>query len=256
MMEINGLSKKHKVLKELSERSDLFRKLKNCLKFVAIVAADFLLSYFEHNVLGWLDYLDSYSLPDIFTVYVFLLIGNAVVAAVAWAAYINIRYIFIPYACTNIREMRAIRNYCYIPLTEEEVLQKGFKNAREYFSYVCHLLEYTDTIVPDGGLIFGERNHKWKKKAYLTLKEEDLRKMLLTCIALFENDGTLFDLSIEDCLMCPESFMNFISVKLIDVGLHGRLHGRYVKITKSGEVEIGYYWIDNGENKTKREILI
>ena len=148
MRKIEKISKKHKILKELREQSDLFRKIKVLLIFVVIAAAVFLVSYLEHNALGWLDYFDNYSLPDIFTVYGFLLIGNVVVAVVAWAAYVNIRYIFIPYICTNVRKMRAIRNYCYIPLTEEEVLQKGFKNAREYFSYVCRLLEYTDTIIP------------------------------------------------------------------------------------------------------------
>lgn len=156
MGKVDGFTKKRKILRELEEQSDLFRKIKELLVFAVIAAADFLLSYLEHNALGWLNYMDDSSLPDIFIVYGFLLIGNAVVV---WAAYVSIRYIFIPYICTNIRKMRAIRNYCYIPLTEEEILQKRFKNARKYFSYVCHLLEHTDTIIPDG------------KKVYLLLKK-------------------------------------------------------------------------------------
>ena len=187
-------------LKELSEQSDLFRKIKVLLIFVVIAAAVFLVSYLEHNALGWLDYFDNYSLPDIFTVYGLLLIGNAVVTLITWTAYIDIRYIFIPYICTNIRKMRAIRNYCYIPLTEEEVLQKGFKNAREYFSFVCHLLEYKDSTIPYGSLFSGRKDYK--KKEYLALKKEDLREMLLVCLALFENNGSLFDLEAEDCRMC------------------------------------------------------
>ena len=69
MRKIEKISKKHKILKELSEQSDLFRKIKVLLIFVVIAAA----VYLEHNALGWLDYFDNYSLPDIFTVYGFLL---------------------------------------------------------------------------------------------------------------------------------------------------------------------------------------
>lgn len=240
MRKIEKISKKHKILKELSEQSDLFRKIKVLLIFVVIAAAVFLVSYLEHNALGWLDYFDNYSLPDIFTVYGFLLIGNVVVAVVAWVAYVNIRYIFIPYICTNVRKMRAIRNYCYIPLTEEEVLQKGFKNAREYFSYVCRLLEYTDTIIPDGGLTFEKRNCTQKKKVYLPLKKEDLRKMLLVCLALFENNGSLFDLEAEDCRMCPESFRNFVAVRTVKMTA-GYPRDAYVKVEKNGKIKLGFY---------------
>ena len=136
--------------------------------------------------------------------------------------------------------MRAIRNYCYIPLTEEEVLQKGFKNAREYFSYVCRLLEYTDTIIPDGGLTFEKRNRTQKKKVYLPLKKEDLREMLLVCLALFENNGSLFDLEAEDCRMCPESFRNFVAVRTVKMTT-GYPRDAYVKVEKNGKIKLGFY---------------
>ena len=238
MRKIEKISKKHKILKELNEQSDLFRKLKNYLILIVIVAVDFLLSYLEHNKIGWLGYMDDNSLPDIFTVYVLLLIGNTVVVAVAWTAYIDIRYIFIPYVCTNIRKMRAIRNYCYIPLTEEEVLQKGFKNAREYFSFVCHLLEYKDSKIPYGSLF--SRRKDYKKKEYLVLKKEDLRKMLLVCLALFKNNGSLFDLEAEDCQMCPESFRTFVAVKTIRM-TEDYPGDAYVKVEKNGKIKLGFY---------------
>lgn len=238
MRKIEKISKKHKILKELSEQSDLFRKIKVLLIFVVIAAAVFLVSYLEHNVLGWLDYFDNYSLPDIFTVYGLLLIGNVVVAAVAWTAYIDIRYIFIPYVCTNIRKMRAIRNYCYIPLTEEEVLQKGFKNAREYFSFVCHLLEYKDSTIPYGSLFSGRKDYK--KKEYLALKKEDLREMLLVCITLFNNNGSLFDLEEEDCRMCPESFRNFVAARTVKM-TEDYPGDAYVKVEKNGKIKLGFY---------------
>lgn len=249
MREINGLLKKRKILRELGERSDLFRKLKNCLIFIIIVTVDFLLSYFEHNILGMLDYFDKSSFIDIIIAYEFLLIGNAVVIVIAWAAYINIRYIFIPYVCTNIRKMCAIRNYCYIPLTEEEVLQKGFKNAREYFSFVCNSLEYTDSTIPYGSL-FSKRKD-YKKKEYLALKKEDLREMLLVCIALFDNNGSIFDLEEENCRMCPESFQNFIAGKMTA----NYPHKEYVKVMKE-KVELGFYCGDNIKIKAKTKIVI
>lgn len=252
MRKVDGLTKKRKILMELEEQSDLFRKIKGLLIFTVITAADFLLSYLEHNALGWLDYMDDGSLVDIYIVYGLLLIGNAVVAVVAWLAYVNIRYIFIPYVCTNIRKMSAIRNYCYIPLTEEEILQKGFKNAREYFSYVCHLLEYTDTTIPEGGLTFEKRNRAHKKKAYLPLKKEDLREMLLVCLALYENNGTLFDLKVEDCQMCSESFRNFVRVNTMAY----ETSDAYAEVDGNGKVVMKFFWRDNDEKKKKRQIVI
>ena len=238
MREIDELTKKRKILRELEEQSDLFRKLKNYLILIVIVTVDFLLSYLEHNKIGWLGYMDDNSLPDIFTVYGLLLIGNAVVSLITWTAYIDIRYIFIPYICTNIRKMRAIRNYCYIPLTEEEVLQKGFKNAREYFSFVCHLLEYKDSTIPYGSLFSGRKDYK--KKEYLALKKEDLREMLLVCITLFNNHGSLFDLEEEDCRMCPESFRNFVAARTVKM-TEDYPGDAYVKVEKNGKIKLGFY---------------
>lgn len=36
----------------------------------------------------------------------------------------------------SVSKMIAFRNYCYIPLTEDEVKEMEFKNADEYFAYV------------------------------------------------------------------------------------------------------------------------
>ena len=44
MRKIEKISKKHKILKELNEQSDLFRKIKVLLIFVVIAAAVFLVS--------------------------------------------------------------------------------------------------------------------------------------------------------------------------------------------------------------------
>lgn len=41
-----------------------------------------------------------------------------------------------------VSEIIAYKNYCYIPLTEDEVKKMEFKNADEYFTYVLNMLSY------------------------------------------------------------------------------------------------------------------
>lgn len=41
-----------------------------------------------------------------------------------------------------VSEIIAYKNYCYIPLTEDEVKKTEFKNADEYFTYVLNMLSY------------------------------------------------------------------------------------------------------------------
>lgn len=79
-----------------------------------------------------------------------------------------------------------------------------------------------------------------KKKVYLPLKKEDLRKMLLVCLALFENNGSLFDLEAEDCRMCPESFRNFVAVRTVKMTA-GYPRDAYVKVEKNGKIKLGFY---------------
>lgn len=73
----------------------------------------------------------------------------------------------------------AYRNYCYIPLTEDEIKKKGFKNADEYFAYVCNMCSY------------GFKNNK----DYILVGDEDLRKMLTTCLQVFPDNGTIFGIN-------------------------------------------------------------
>lgn len=87
---------------------------------------------------------------------------------------------------------------------------------------------------------FHERNCTQKKKVYLPLKKEDLRKMLLVCLALFENNGSLFDLEAEDCRMCPESFRNFVAVRTVKMTA-GYPRDAYVKVEKNGKIKLGFY---------------
>lgn len=73
----------------------------------------------------------------------------------------------------------AYRNYCYIPLTEDEIKKKGFKNADEYFAYVCNMCSY------------GFKNNK----DYILVGDEDLQKMLTTCLQVFPDNGTIFGIN-------------------------------------------------------------
>lgn len=73
----------------------------------------------------------------------------------------------------------AYRNYCYIPLTENEIRKKGFRNADEYFAYVCDMCSY------------GFKNNK----DYILVGGEDLRKMLTICLQVFPDNGTIFGIN-------------------------------------------------------------
>lgn len=81
----------------------------------------------------------------------------------------------------SVSKMIAFRNYCHIPLTEDEVKEMEFKNADEYFTYVLDNLTY------------GFKN----EKENLRVNNDDLRKMLITCLNVFPDNGTIFQINQE-----------------------------------------------------------
>ena len=81
----------------------------------------------------------------------------------------------------SVSKMIAFRNYCYIPLTEDEVKEMEFKNADEYFAYVLNKLTY------------GFKN----EKENLLVSDDDLRKILITCLNVFPDNGTIFQINQE-----------------------------------------------------------
>ena len=81
----------------------------------------------------------------------------------------------------SVSKMIAFRNYCYIPLTEDEVKEMKFKNADEYFAYVLNKLTY------------GFKN----EKENLLVSDDDLREMLITCLIVFPDNGTIFQIKPE-----------------------------------------------------------
>lgn len=80
-----------------------------------------------------------------------------------------------------VSEIIAYKNYCYIPLTEDEVKKMELKNADEYFTYVLNMLSY------------GFK----KKKKNLHVSDEELKKMLIVCMNVFPNNGTIFQINPE-----------------------------------------------------------
>ena len=56
--------------------------------------------------------------------------------------------------------------------------KKGFKNADEYFTYVCDICSY------------GFKNDE--DTCYILVDNEDLQKMLTTCLRVFPDNGTIF----------------------------------------------------------------
>lgn len=81
----------------------------------------------------------------------------------------------------SVSKMIAFRNYCYIPLTEDEVKEMEFKNADEYFAYVLNKLTY------------GFKN----EKENLQVSDDDLREILTTCLNVFPDNGTIFQINQE-----------------------------------------------------------
>lgn len=82
----------------------------------------------------------------------------------------------ISYVYSFFSGIIAYRNYCYIPLTEEEIKNKGFKNADEYFEYVWNICSYG---------FKGNQSH-------IFVDDEDLQKMLISCMKVFSDNGTIF----------------------------------------------------------------
>lgn len=89
-------------------------------------------------------------------------------------------YLIVMMCFYFVSEIIAYKNYCYIPLTEDEVKKMEFKNADEYFTYVLNMLSYG-----------------FKKKENIHVSDEELKKMLIVCLNVFPNNGTIFQINPE-----------------------------------------------------------
>ena len=168
MSKSKGISKKKKILKTL---------LDECIPFdvILIVFSYAGLGFINIPINKWLTLnCQKWSSGEyhpvsgaFFALPISELLIFAIISAVIYAVYYF------------ISKMIAYRNYCYIPLTEDEIRKKGFKNADEYFTYVSDMCSY------------GFKNNK----DYILVGDEDLQKMLTACLQVFPDNGTIFGIN-------------------------------------------------------------
>lgn len=179
---VQNLSKKKSFLHYLWELSGFFKGMILLIGAVVVGVSDYLLSVKEAAALikrSSLSHVNEKALLCL------LMILNILILQVV-ALFVT--YI-IPKIGSAFCRMAAIRRYCYIPLTEDEVRKKGFESANEYFAFVNNLLSYWD---PDGH----------KSKQYIDLKDKDLYEMLDVCLKVFHDNGSIFSISEKSVDCC------------------------------------------------------
>lgn len=169
MSKTKGLSKKKKLLKTLIHKYLPLQVLLTVFLYAVIVFINIPINkWLTLNCQKWSS--GEYHFYDAFFILPFAeLLIFAIMSAVICAVYYFVSGII------------AYRNYCYIPLTEDEIKKKGFKNADEYFAYVCNMCSY------------GFKN----EKENLQVSDDDLREMLITCLIVFPDNGTIFQIKPE-----------------------------------------------------------
>ncbi len=78
--------------------------------------------------------------------------------------------------------------------------------------------------------------------------------MIMVCLKLFPDKGTLFELQSDDCRACPLSFYEFIENYTKEkVTLN-----ECVKISEEGEVQLSYAYVecDNGGIQKMRSLSV
>lgn len=170
MSKTKGLSKKKKLLKTLMDEYLPFIK---ALLIVFLYVLYAVIVFINIPINKWLTLncqkWSSGEYPPLAGAFFVLPLTELLIFAIMSAVVICAVYYFSS-------RITAYRNYCYIPLTENEIRKKGFRNADEYFAYVCDMCSY------------GFKNNK----DYILVGDEDLQKMLTTCLQVFPDNGTIF----------------------------------------------------------------
>lgn len=164
MLKTEGLLKKKKLLKTLMYKYRPLQTLLIVFVYAVIVFINIPINkWLSLNCPKWSS--GEYCFWDAFWILPFTELASCfIVFAVVCAVYYFVSGII------------AYRNYCYIPLTEDEIKKKGFKNADEYFAYVCDICSY------------GFK----KARCYILVNDSDLQKMLISCLQVFSDNGTIF----------------------------------------------------------------
>lgn len=187
-----------------------------------LIVGNYILSRFEYEYLGW----SAGTLGRLVRISI-LMIGNLIAEL-----FVILFFSSIP---DWIHKLIAIRKYCYLPMTEYEARENHFENAGEYFQYV------QNSICTD-------------KKQWVILSAKDFYQMIMVCLKLFPDKGTLFELQSDDCRACPLSFYEFIENYTKEkVTLN-----ECVKISEEGEVQLSYAYVecDNGGIQKMRSLSV
>lgn len=194
---MKNLLKKKSRIKVLLERSELIQFILCLLAMVLLCILNYLAARWECSL----------AIPDTNSglFYSLLLItfmaGNIVGLFLLLCILLVLKYAVVSTLTEWIRKFRALNNYCYIPLTEDEVRGFSFASAREYFGHISQMLYY------------GGKDDEEKFMKYVQLKNADLNKMLAICLKVFPDNGTIFSLRYRDCKnICDnsEAFMQFL----------------------------------------------
>lgn len=187
---VQNLSKKKSFLHYLWELSGFFKGMMLLIGAVIVGVPDYLLSVEEAAALNKGFSTISHENEKVL-LFLLMILNILILLVVAlFVAYI------IPEIGSAFCRMAAIRRYCYIPLTEDEVKKKGFESANEYFMFVNNLLSYWN---PD----------YYNSKNYIILDNKDLYEMLNVCYKVFHDNGSIFTITKETVNCCDYDFQSF-----------------------------------------------
>lgn len=174
MLKKKELSKKKNLLMVLWDECIAFKVLFFILAYVAI-------AFINMPLEKWLEAHSTEFLQGLTHEKTNFIENSFIVLPIFEALAVALIYLIVMMCFYFVSEIIAYKNYCYIPLTEDEVKKMEFKNADEYFTYVLNMLSY------------GFK----KEKENLHVSDEELKKMLIVCLNVFPNNGTIFQINPE-----------------------------------------------------------
>lgn len=155
MLKKKELSKKKNLLMLLWDECIAFKVLFFILAYVAI-------AFINMPLEKWLEAHSTEFLQGLTHEKTNFIENSFIVLPIFEALAVALIYLIVMMCFYFVSEIIAYKNYCYIPLTEDEVKKMEFKNADEYFTYVLNMLSYG-----------------FKKKENIHVSDEELKKMLI-----------------------------------------------------------------------------
>ena len=210
MLKTDGLVKKKNLLRTLLENCIPLQILLGVFLYVIVGGINIPINkWLTLNCTQW-----SGDVSNIFYGSFFVLPCIELISCIIVGAIIGYVYYFFSGIITY-------RNYCYIPLTEAEIKKKGFKNADEYFEYVWNICSYG---------FKGNQSH-------IFVNDSDLRKMLMSCLNVFSDNGTIFGIVHDMAIDITENY-NFLYALELESDKKAEIKDGHVVLsgkTKDGE---------------------